>query len=75
MAPFQELMAIGHQLGMMAEGAGRKVSKSGYVASAIPDLRVGLCRGKYQVHKASLVASMSGLGFCASTARPVNKVL
>jgi hypothetical protein len=71
----KSLWPFGHQLGMMAEGSGRKVSKSGFVPSAIPELKAGLCRGKYQLHKASLVASMSGLGFCASAARPASKVL
>jgi hypothetical protein len=31
--------------------AGRKVSKSGFVASAIREISVGLCRGNYQMYR------------------------
>jgi hypothetical protein len=37
------------QLGLEAKEAGRKVSKSGFVAAAIRELSVGLCRGNYQM--------------------------
>jgi hypothetical protein len=37
------------QLGLQAKEAGRKVRKSGFVAAAIRELSVGLCRGNYQI--------------------------
>jgi hypothetical protein len=37
------------QLGLEAKEAWRKVSKSGFVAAAIREISVGLCRGNYQI--------------------------
>jgi hypothetical protein len=37
------------QLGLEAKEAGRRVRKSGFVAGAIRELSVGLCRGNYQI--------------------------
>jgi hypothetical protein len=53
------------QLGLEAKEAGRKVSKSGFVAAAIRELSVGLCRGNYQMYRASLGlrAGVSDHGF------------
>jgi hypothetical protein len=53
------------QLGLEAKEAGHKVSKSGFVAAAICELSVGLCRANYQMYRASLGlrAGVSGPGF------------
>jgi hypothetical protein len=64
------------QLGKEAEEAGRKVSKSGFVAAAIRELSVGLCRGNYQMYRASLglLAGVSGRGFREGAAHPTKEV-
>jgi hypothetical protein len=61
---------------MEAEEAGRKVSKSGFVAAAIQELRVGLCRCNYQMYRAllGLLAGVSGHGFRECAARPTDEV-
>jgi hypothetical protein len=41
------------RLGKEVEEAGRGVSKSGFVASAIRELSVGLCRGNYYMDRAA----------------------
>jgi hypothetical protein len=60
------------QLGLEAKEAWRKVSKSGFVAAAIRELSVGLCRGNYQMYRASLGlrAGVSGRGFREGAAHP-----
>jgi hypothetical protein len=62
------------QLGLSLEAkeAGRMVSKSGFVAAAIRELSVGLCRGNYQMYGASLglLAGVSGRGFREGAAHP-----
>jgi hypothetical protein len=65
------------QLGLEAKEAGRKVSKSGFVASAIREISVGLCRGDYQKYKASLglLVGVSGRGFREGAAHPTEEVL
>jgi hypothetical protein len=64
------------QLGLEAKKAGRKVSKSGFVAAAIRELSVGLCRGNYQLYRASLclLAGVSGHGFREGAAHPTEEV-
>jgi hypothetical protein len=53
------------KLGKEAEETGHKVSKSGFVAAAIRELSVGLCRGNYQMYRAllGLLAGVSRRGF------------
>jgi hypothetical protein len=65
------------QLGLEAKEAGCKVSKSGFVAAAIRELSVGLCRVNYQMYRASLglLAGVSGPGFCEGAAHPTEEVL
>jgi hypothetical protein len=65
------------QLGLEAKEAGRKVSKSGFVAAAIREISVGLCRGNYQMYRASLglLAGVSGRGFSEGAAHPTEEVL
>jgi hypothetical protein len=65
------------QLGLEAKEAGRKVSKSGFVAAAIRELSVGLCRGSNLMHRASLAlcAGVSGRGFREGAAHPTEEVL
>jgi hypothetical protein len=65
------------QLGLEAKEAGRKVSKSGFVASAIREISVGLCRGDYQMYRASLglLVGVSGRGFREGAAHPTEEVL
>jgi hypothetical protein len=48
------------QLGKEAEEAGRKISKSGFVAAAIRELSVGVCQGNYQMYRASCWACLQG---------------
>jgi hypothetical protein len=64
------------QLGLEAKEAGRKVSKSGFVAAAIRELSVGLCRGNYQMYRSSLglLARVSGRGFREGAAHPTEEV-
>jgi hypothetical protein len=64
------------QLGLEAKEAGHKVSKSGLVAAAICELSV-LCRGTYQMYRASLglLAGVSGRGFREGAAQPTEEVL
>jgi hypothetical protein len=64
------------QLGKEAEVAGRKVSKSGFVAAAIPELSAGLCQGNYQMYRAllGLLSGVSGRGFREGAAHPTEKV-
>jgi hypothetical protein len=59
------------------EEAGRKVSKSGFVAAAIRELSVGLCRAIYQMYRASLglVAGVSSCGFLEGAAHPTEGAL
>jgi hypothetical protein len=56
--------------------AGGDVSKSGFVAVALQELSVGLCKGNYLMHRASLgvLAGVAGLGFCPRADRPVEDV-
>jgi hypothetical protein len=63
------------QLGKEAEEAGRKISKSGFVAAAMRELSVGLCRGNYQMYRASLglLAGVSGRGFREGAAHPTEE--
>jgi hypothetical protein len=65
------------QPGLEAKEAGRKVSKSGFVASAIREISVGLCRGNYQMYRASLglLVGVSGRGFREGAAHPAEEVL
>jgi hypothetical protein len=65
------------QLGLEAKEAGRKVSKSGFVASAIREISVGLCRGNFQMYRASLglLVGVSGRGFPEGAAHPTEEVL
>jgi hypothetical protein len=60
------------QLGKEAEEAGRKAGKSGFVAAAIRELSVGLCRANYQMYRASLglLAGVSSCGFLEGAAHP-----
>jgi hypothetical protein len=44
------------RLGKDAEEAGRGVSKSGFLASAIRELSVGLCRGNYYMYRGVVLA-------------------
>jgi hypothetical protein len=44
------------QLGQEAEDTGRNVSKSGFVAAAIRELSISLCRGNYQTYWVSVCA-------------------
>jgi hypothetical protein len=64
------------QLGMEAEEAGHEVSKSSFVAAAIRELSVGLCRGNYQMYRASLglLAGVSGRWFREGAAHPTEEV-
>jgi hypothetical protein len=63
------------QLGLEAEEAGRKVSKSGFVAAAIRELSVGLCWGNYQMYRANLglLAEVFGRGFLEGAAHPTEE--
>jgi hypothetical protein len=65
------------ELGLEAKEAGRKVSMSGFVAAAIREISVGLCRGNYQMYRASLglLAGVSGRGFREGAAHPTEEVL
>jgi hypothetical protein len=60
-----------------AEEAGRGVSKSGFVATAIRELSVGLCRGNCYTYRAAwgLLAQVTGHGFCAGADRPTDEVV
>jgi hypothetical protein len=65
------------QLGLDAKEAERKVSKSGFVAAAIRELSVvWLCRGSYQMYRASLglLAGVSGHGVREGAAHPTEEV-
>jgi hypothetical protein len=64
------------QLGMEAKEAGRKVSMSRFVDAAIWELSVGLCRGNYQMYRASLglLAGLSRRGFREGAAHPTEEV-
>jgi hypothetical protein len=64
------------QLGLEAEEVGRQVRKPGSVAAAIRELSVGLCRGKYQMYRASLglLAGVSSRGFREGAAHPTEEV-
>jgi hypothetical protein len=64
-------------LGKEAEEAGRRVSKSGFVASAIRELSVGLCRGNDYMYRAAwgLLAQVTGQGFRAGADRPTDEVV
>jgi hypothetical protein len=64
-------------LGQLGLEAGRKVSKSGFVASAIREISVGLCGGNHQMYRASLglLAGVSGRGFREGAAHPTEEVL
>jgi hypothetical protein len=59
-------------LGAVAEAA-CDVSKSGFVAAALQELSVGLCKGNYLMHRASL-AGVAGRGFGPGADRPVEDV-
>jgi hypothetical protein len=65
-------------LGMLgAEAmAGGDVSKSGFVAAALQELSVGLCKGNYLMHRASLgvLAGVAGRGLRPGADRPVEDV-
>jgi hypothetical protein len=65
-------------LGMLgAEAvAGGDVSKSGFVAAALQELSVGLCKGNYLMHRASQggLAGVAGQGFRPGADRPVEDV-
>jgi hypothetical protein len=52
------------------------VSKSGFVAAALRELSVGLCRGNYLMHWASLgaLAGVAGRGFHPGGDPPVEDV-
>jgi hypothetical protein len=65
------------QLFVKAEETGLTVSKSGFVAAAIRELNIRLCRGNFQMCRTSLVllVSVTGRGFLAGGARPAAKVL
>jgi hypothetical protein len=66
------------QLGLEAKEAGRMVSQSVFVAAAIRirELSVGLCRGNYQMYRASLglLAGVTGRGFREGAAHPTEEV-
>jgi hypothetical protein len=66
------------RLGKEAEKLRRRgVSKSGFAASAIRELSVGLCRGSYYMYRAvwGLLAQVTGHGFCAGAGRPTDEVV
>jgi hypothetical protein len=65
------------RLGKEAEEAGRGVSKSGFVASAIRELSMGLCRGNYYMSRAAwgLLAQVTGHGFRMGTDCPSDEVV
>jgi hypothetical protein len=50
---------------------------TGYVASAIRELSVGLCRGNYYMYRAAwgLLAQVTGHGFRAGANRPTDEVV
>jgi hypothetical protein len=58
---WQSAISLLSKLGVEAETARRRVIKSGIVAAAIPELRVGLHHGTYHMHSSSL-----GLRACAT---------
>jgi hypothetical protein len=59
------------RLGKEAEKAGHGVRKSGFVASAIRELSLGLCRGNYYMYRAAwgLLAQVTWHGFRAGADR------
>jgi hypothetical protein len=64
------------QLGLEPEEVGRKVRKSGFVAAAIRELSAGLCRGHYQMYRASLglLAGVSSRGCLEGAAHHTEEV-
>jgi hypothetical protein len=65
------------QLGLEAKEAGRKVSKSGFVAASIREISVGLCWGNYHMYRASLglLAGVYSRGICEGAAHPTEEAL
>jgi hypothetical protein len=71
----EEIELLG-RLGKEAEEAGRGVSKSGYEASPIGELRASLCRGNYYMYREAwcLLAQVAGREFRAGADRPTDEV-
>jgi hypothetical protein len=69
-------ISVRRQLGLEAKEAGRKVSKSGFVAAGLHEISVGFCWGNYQMYRASLglLAGVSGRGFSEGAAHPTEEV-
>jgi hypothetical protein len=62
-------------LGAQAAAAG-DVSKCGFVAAALRELSLGLCKGNYLMHRASLgvLAGVAARGFRPGVDRPAEDV-
>jgi hypothetical protein len=71
--PALRLMA---RLGQGAAESAGGVSKSGFVAGAIRELSVGMCRGNFYVYRDGfgLPAGDLGRGFSPGLARPTDEV-